>query len=142
MIPVAVIRPDTARTSKGQLSVKNLHAGIVGADHFRSEQNLLRRHIQRLQESGALRHPATHTLTRESDAVPCKAPILLRERATPYRAKICSCRYNGKWSAHLLTITCASRLAPAMLFSIGCGGLPQSVLCRRTHTSNKLLRLP
>src|SRR3954452_4970690 len=35
--------------------------------------------------------------------------MLLRERATPYRAKICSCRYNGKWSAHLLTITCAQQ---------------------------------
>src|SRR3954451_15981451 len=80
MILVAVIRPDTARTSKGQLSVKNLHAGIVGADYFRSEQNLLRRHIQRLQESGALRHPATHALTRESDAVPCKDLLLPVQR--------------------------------------------------------------
>src|SRR3954449_8518536 len=76
MILVAVIRPDTARTSKGQLSVKNLHASIVGADHFRSEQNLLRRHIQRLQKSGALRHPPPHPLTRESNAVPCKDLLL------------------------------------------------------------------
>src|SRR5947209_7317730 len=67
---------------------------------------------------------ATYSGLRRAAHCAIQPPMLLRERATPYGAKICSCRYNGKWSAHLLTITCASRLAPAILFSIGCGGLP------------------
>ncbi len=44
--------------------------------------------------------------------------------STPKRRSIFACRCTGKWSANLLTITCANKLAPAVLFSIGCAGLP------------------
>ena len=49
--------------------------------------------------------------------------MVLREISTPCRSNIFSCRCSGWWSANLATITCASRLAPAVLFSIGCAGL-------------------
>jgi hypothetical protein len=50
-------------------------------------------------------------------------PMVLREMSMPCRSNIFSCRFSGWWSAHLATITCANKLAPAVLFSIGCGGL-------------------
>jgi hypothetical protein len=49
--------------------------------------------------------------------------MVWREMSAPCRSKIFSCLFRGRWSAVLATITCASRLAPAVLFSIGCGGL-------------------
>src|SRR5215831_6589154 len=48
--------------------------------------------------------------------------MVLREMSMPCRSNIFSCRCKGWWSAHLATITCANKLAPAVLFSIGCGG--------------------
>ena len=49
--------------------------------------------------------------------------MVFREISTPWRSKIFSCRCNGRWSTVLATITCARTLAPAVLFSIGWGGL-------------------
>src|SRR5689334_2593363 len=48
--------------------------------------------------------------------------MVLREMSMPCRSNIFSWRCGGWWSAHFATITCASKLAPAVLFSIGCGG--------------------
>ena len=41
----------------------------------------------------------------------------------PWRWNLCSCRYKGKWSPYLSTKTWASKLGPALLFSIAWGGL-------------------
>src|SRR3974377_1435943 len=48
--------------------------------------------------------------------------MVLRE--TPRRdVQRSSPEFKGRWSTVLATLTCASKLAPAVLFSIGCGGL-------------------
>jgi hypothetical protein len=51
-------------------------------------------------------------------------PMVWSGISTPKRLKIFAWRCTGRWSAILLTITCASSDAPATLFSMGCGGLP------------------
>ena len=43
--------------------------------------------------------------------------------STPKRLKSFAWRCTGRWSAILLTITCASSHAPATLFSMDCDGL-------------------
>jgi hypothetical protein len=44
--------------------------------------------------------------------------MVLREMSMPCRSNIFSCRCSGWWSAHFATITCANKLAPAVLFYI------------------------
>lgn len=56
-------------------------------------------------------------------AASIQAHMVLRARSTPWRSKIFSSRYSGRWSPSLLTITYASSPGPGSPFSIGCGVL-------------------
>jgi hypothetical protein len=60
MIFVAVIRPDAARAGEWKLPIEHFHAGVVGSDRLRLEQDLLGRCVQRVQQIRRLRHPAAH----------------------------------------------------------------------------------
>ncbi len=80
MIRVATIGPHTACPRERQLLVQHFHAGVIGADHLRREQNLFRRRVQRLQQPGALRHPAAHRFTRDLYAVTCPDLLLPVQR--------------------------------------------------------------
>jgi hypothetical protein len=60
MMSVADIWPDPSDPGEGKFPVQHLHAGIVGADHLGTQQLLLHRLVQRIEQFGALRHPPAH----------------------------------------------------------------------------------
>ena len=47
---------------------------------------------------------------------------VVRGICKPWRAKICSSRYNGKWSQYLLVMTYARTPGPGRPFSMGKAG--------------------
>ena len=80
MLLVTVIRPDVPGAGERQCRVQHLHTRIVGPDHLRLKQYLLERPIQRGQQIGALRQPATHGLPRDFHAVTLKDLFLPVQR--------------------------------------------------------------
>ena len=80
MLLVSVVRPDAPRAGEWQGDVQHLHARIVSPDHLRLEQYLLERSVQRVQQIGTLRQPATHGLPRDFHAVTLKDLLLSVQR--------------------------------------------------------------
>jgi hypothetical protein len=52
-----------------------------------------------------------------------------RDSSTPWRAKMSSSRYSGRWSAYLLVIVWANSPGPGSPLSIGWGGLAAIATC-------------
>ena len=58
----------------------------------------------------------------KSATAPFHSESVRRVTCTPWRSKICSCRYNGRWSAYLELTTCANNPGPGRPFSMGRAG--------------------
>ena len=58
----------------------------------------------------------------KSATAPFHSESVRRVICTPWRAKICSSRYSGKWSAYLELTTCANKPGPGRPFSMGRAG--------------------
>src|SRR6267143_1870601 len=58
----------------------------------------------------------------KSATAPFHSESVRRVIRTPWRSKICSNRYNGRWSVYLELTTCANNPGPGRPFSMGRGG--------------------
>jgi len=84
--------------ANGSFRSSTFHAGIVGSDHLGLKQDVLRCLIQRIEQFGHRWQPTTHRLTRDLHALSLEDLLLPVQRLM---------------IGNLLTITCASMLAPA-----------------------------
>src|SRR4051812_27437608 len=100
------------------IRVHHVHRRFIGLDIIAREQLALHLAHNGLERGGAVPHPV--------------ASVLLGG-LTPSRAKICCCRYSGRWSTYLAKITCATRLLSALPLRIRLGGKGAMLTPARPH---------
>jgi hypothetical protein len=66
-----MIRPESALACRSyQASVQHFHRRVIGPQHFRTQHKLFQAAIQRIEQFGALPHPAAHGLVGNLHAEP------------------------------------------------------------------------
>src|SRR5262249_56416632 len=76
----------------------------------------------RWSDAKTFAHSLSYSASSHQHAPPTHPASVERSSSTPWRAKICDCRYSGVCSQYLLTRTCASSAGVAKPPAIGRSG--------------------